>query len=44
MVYQSPHIIDIFNGSHSGNSGIADEFDIDADKQLPKVPSCNGRR
>jgi DNA polymerase III delta prime subunit len=37
-IADSPHIIDIFSGGHSGDNNVADEFDIDGDKKLPKVP------
>lgn len=36
-IADNPHIMDIFSGSHSGNGNVADEFDIDGDKKLPKV-------
>jgi len=37
-IADNPHIMDIFSGSHSGDGNVADEFDIDGDKKLPKVP------
>jgi thymidylate kinase len=37
-VADAPHIVDIFNGSYANYGTMAEEFDIDGDEKLPRLP------
>ncbi|ETO18494.1 hypothetical protein RFI_18770 [Reticulomyxa filosa] len=37
-IADTPLIVDIFRGNHSGDGNVAADFDIDNDKTLPKLP------